>query len=60
MHLVDDDVLEAFSIVAPLDEVASRVRDRFGDLIDRFSLYENVVMGDHAARQILASFKSAH
>ncbi|MGA7835277.1 MAG: TIGR03617 family F420-dependent LLM class oxidoreductase [Acidimicrobiales bacterium] len=57
--LINDDVLEAFSVVAPLDEVASRVSERFGDVIDRFSLYGNVVLGDDAAREILTSFKSA-
>ncbi len=57
--LIDDDVLEAFSIVAPLDQVASRVTERFGDVIDRFSLYGNVVLGDNAARQILESFKGS-
>jgi probable F420-dependent oxidoreductase len=37
--LIDDDVLDALSVVAPVDEVAGRVMTRFGDVIHRFSLY---------------------
>ena len=56
-HLIGDDVLDAFSIVAPLGEVAGRVCERFGDLIDRFSLYQIHSLGDEAARDILREFK---
>jgi probable F420-dependent oxidoreductase len=38
-ELIDDDVLNAFAIVAPLDKVAGEVQTRFGDVIDRFSFY---------------------
>jgi probable F420-dependent oxidoreductase len=38
-QLIDDDVLGAFSVVAPMDEVGSKVRQRFGGVIDRFSIY---------------------
>jgi probable F420-dependent oxidoreductase len=55
--LIDDDVLEAFSIVAPFDEVARRVTERFGDVVDRFSLYENEALGAFAARRILEGFR---
>ncbi|HEV7959377.1 MAG TPA: TIGR03617 family F420-dependent LLM class oxidoreductase, partial [Acidimicrobiales bacterium] len=55
--LIDDDVVDAFSIVAPIDQVASRVLLRFGDVIDRFGLYENEQLGDAAAVEILNSFK---
>lgn len=37
--LIDDDVLDAFAIVASPDDVAARVHKRFGDVIDRFSVY---------------------
>jgi hypothetical protein len=37
--------------------VAARVTERFGDVIDRFGLYQNEVLGDAAALEILRSFK---
>ena len=32
-------VLDAFAVVAPIDEVAAQVKARFGDIVDRFSFY---------------------
>ncbi|HEX2073520.1 MAG TPA: TIGR03617 family F420-dependent LLM class oxidoreductase [Geodermatophilus sp.] len=37
--LVDDEVLEAFAVVAAADDVGPRVRERFAGLVDRFSVY---------------------
>jgi probable F420-dependent oxidoreductase len=37
--LVDDEMLAAFAVVADSDDVGDRVRERFGGLIDRFSVY---------------------
>ena len=42
--LITDDVLETLSVVAPLTGVAPRVLERFGDLIDRFSVYAPYTM----------------
>ena len=33
--LIDDEILEAFAVVAPLDTVASKIRDRCDGVIDR-------------------------
>ena len=33
--LIDDEILEAFAVVAPLDEVADKIRDRCDGVIDR-------------------------
>ena len=33
--LIDDEILEAFAVVAPLDMVASKIRDRCDGVIDR-------------------------
>jgi len=33
--LIDDEVLEAFAVLAPLDEVADKIRDRCDGVIDR-------------------------
>lgn len=57
--LIGDDVLEAFSVVAPIDQVAARVAERFGGAIDRFSLYPNVTLGEGAALEILKSFRGS-
>jgi hypothetical protein len=32
-------MLDAFAVVAPPDQVAAAIKDRFGDLVDRFSFY---------------------
>jgi probable F420-dependent oxidoreductase len=33
--LIDDDILEAFAVIAPLDEVADKIRERCDGVIDR-------------------------
>ena len=33
--LIDDEILEAFAVVAPLDKVAGKIRDRCDGVIDR-------------------------
>ena len=33
--LIDDEILEAFAVVAPIDEVAAKIRDRCDGVIDR-------------------------
>lgn len=38
-RLIDDEVLDAFAIVAPLEEIPGRVATRFGGLVDRFTFY---------------------
>ena len=37
--LIDDDVLDAFAVIAGPDTLADRIRDRYGDVIDRLSFY---------------------
>ncbi len=38
-ELVTDEMLDAFAVVAPPAQVAAKVHERFGDLVDRFSFY---------------------
>jgi probable F420-dependent oxidoreductase len=38
-ELITDDVLDAFAVSGTADEVASRLKARFGDVVDRMSLY---------------------
>jgi hypothetical protein len=33
--LIDDEILEAFAVVAPLDEVAEKIHERCDGVIDR-------------------------
>lgn len=38
-ELIDDDVLDAFAVVAEPDGVAAGLKERFGDTVDRLSFY---------------------
>ena len=55
-ELIDDEVMEAFAVVAPLDKVAARVQERFGDLVDRFSFYTPYRIEPEQWREVLAGF----
>jgi probable F420-dependent oxidoreductase len=37
--LIDDDMLATFAVVAPLDQVAGALKDRWGDVLHRLSFY---------------------
>src|ERR1700722_1819570 len=37
--LIDDKVLDYFAVVCPIDQVASRIKARFADVVDRYSFY---------------------
>jgi probable F420-dependent oxidoreductase len=56
-ELIDDDVLAAFAIVAPLDHVAGEVRGRFDGLIDRFSFYAPYKVPADQWKAVLAGFR---
>jgi probable F420-dependent oxidoreductase len=58
-EMIDDEVLEAFAVVAPLDEVPGRLLERFGDLVDRFSFYAPYKVEPEHWRTLLAGFKTA-
>ncbi|MHB1583218.1 MAG: LLM class F420-dependent oxidoreductase [Acidimicrobiales bacterium] len=55
-ELIDDEVVDAFAVVAPIDDVPSRVLARFGDLVDRFSFYMPYKVDDDHWRALLAGF----
>jgi hypothetical protein len=38
-ELIDDDILDAFAIVAPPGQVAAAISKRYGDLFTRLHLY---------------------
>jgi len=55
-ELIDDDVLNAFAIVCPLDEVATEVRNRFEGMVDRFSFYAPYKVDPEVWKDVLAGF----
>ncbi|HVX20135.1 MAG TPA: LLM class F420-dependent oxidoreductase [Acidimicrobiales bacterium] len=56
-QLVDDQVLDAFAVVASPGDVGPRVEERYGDLIDRFSFYIPYRMDDATYAEMLAGFR---
>ncbi len=56
-ELISDEVLEAFAIVSPLDEVAKRVKERFGSLVDRFSFYAPYKVDPEQWKAVLEGFR---
>ena len=55
-RLIDDEVLNTFAVVGPLEEVPGLVRARFGDLADRFSFSRPALVDDDRWRDVLAEF----
>jgi probable F420-dependent oxidoreductase len=55
-ELIDDDILNAFAIVCPLDKVASEVRNRFEGMIDRFSFYAPYKVEPEVWKDVVAGF----
>ncbi|MGO9455764.1 MAG: LLM class F420-dependent oxidoreductase [Acidimicrobiales bacterium] len=56
-ELIDDEMLAAFSVVCPLDDVARQVTARYGDLVDRFSFYAPYNVDRDQWRQVLSDFR---
>jgi probable F420-dependent oxidoreductase len=57
-ELIDDDVLNAFAVVCPIDQVASQVKARFGDVVDRFSFYAPYKIEPDDWKTVLEGFRS--
>ncbi len=57
-QLVPDEVLDAFAVVAPWEEVPARILARFGGLVDRFSFYTPYPVDDETRRRLLADFRT--
>jgi probable F420-dependent oxidoreductase len=56
-ELVDDEVLEAFAVVAPVDEVASALKARWGDVLARLSFYSFADLSPEEWAGIVADLK---
>ena len=55
-ELIDDDILNAFAIVCPLDKVAGEVHARFDGIVDRFSFYAPYKVDPEMWAAVLAGF----
>ena len=55
-ELIDDEILNTFAVVAPLDQVAAEVRNRFEDIVDRFSFYAPYKVDPEMWKGVLAGF----
>lgn len=57
-ELIDDDVLNAFSVVAKPSDVGAVVQTRLNDVISRFSIYAPYALSDGARRAIVSGLRS--
>jgi probable F420-dependent oxidoreductase len=55
--LITEEMLDAFAVVAPLEDVPDRVLARYGDLVDRFSFYMPYRVEDVQWRDVLEGFR---
>jgi probable F420-dependent oxidoreductase len=55
-ELISDEVLEAFAVVCPIDQVATQVKARFGNVVDRFSFYAPYKMDAEQWKGVLEGF----
>ncbi len=54
-ELIDDEVLNAFAVVAPAERLAEAVLERWGGLVDRFSFY--AALPEPSMAEVIAAFK---
>ncbi len=57
-ELIDDDVLNAFSVVARPAQVGAEVRSRLSDVISRFSIYAPYALSDDDRRAIVSGLRA--
>ncbi len=57
-ELITDEMLEAFAVVCPPEQVAARVNERFGGLVDRFSFYRGMPLPEERLVEVIADIKA--
>ena len=57
--LIDDDMLDTFAIVAEPEQIAPRMKDRYGDVVDRISFYIPYRSDPDRWSQVMADLKAA-
>jgi len=55
---IDDSVLDAFAVSGDAFTVAAGLRDRFGDMIDRISLYTPYEVDEALVREVAAHLRA--
>jgi probable F420-dependent oxidoreductase len=55
---IDDEMLETFAVICEPENIPARVTARFGDLVDRFSVYAPYSIDNDRWKAALAGFKS--
>jgi probable F420-dependent oxidoreductase len=56
-ELIDDDVLNTFSVVGSPEEVGHEVQRRFDDVVHRFGLYTPYALDDESRRTVVATLR---
>jgi probable F420-dependent oxidoreductase len=56
---IDDEILRTFAVVAPLEEIAAQVIERFGGLVDRFGFNTPYPLDDQALGSAIEQLRSA-
>ena len=57
--LIDDDMLDTFAIIAEPEQIAPKVRARYGDVVDRISFYVPYRSDPDRWSQVMADLKAA-
>jgi probable F420-dependent oxidoreductase len=57
--LIDDEVLCTFAVVASPDEAGQQIQRRYGDLIDRYTIYTPYPLGGQTRRRVVAGLHAA-
>jgi probable F420-dependent oxidoreductase len=57
-ELVDDDMLNAFAVVGPIDTVVAKLRDRWDGLLDRLSFYAPYDIEPDELTKLIAALKA--
>ncbi|OBI84856.1 LLM class F420-dependent oxidoreductase [Mycobacterium sp. E740] len=55
--LIDDEVLDAFAAVAPIDKLAAKIRDRCDEVIDRVMIGFPSTMPDETVSQVIRDLR---
>lgn len=57
--LIDDDILDAFAVVAEPEQIAPKMAQRYGDVVDRLSFYIPYRSDSDRWSQVMADLKAA-
>jgi hypothetical protein len=57
--LIDDSLLHTFAIVGEPDHVGAEIDRRYGDIVDRYTLYAPYQLGEQVRGRVVSSLHSA-